>query len=124
MRRFGTTRVVLAIGFAMVVAAVALQAQQVAGQQAVEELIASRSDAAVQGAELRAAVASGESPANILDAAEELGMVQPAAVVAVPAAGGTVSRSDLPPDGAPGDGMSRNGIAGEGMAPTDAADSR
>ncbi len=70
----------------MVVLAVALQAQLVAGQDSLEELNAARVEASELGADLRASVAAAESPANVLAAAEEMGMVRPAAAVAVPAA--------------------------------------
>lgn len=79
---------VMATVFLMVTLAVTLQAQRVTGQDAIEGLLAETAEADRQGAELRARVAAAESPAEVLAAAESMGMVQPAAVVAVPAAGG------------------------------------
>lgn len=85
--RPGTAQMVMAVVFAMIALAVTLQAQRVSGQDTIEGLMAETTDAARQGAELRARVAEAESPAEVLAAAEALGMVQPAAVVAVPATG-------------------------------------
>lgn len=78
----------MATVFVMVALAVTLQAQRVTGQDAIEGLLAETTETGRQGAELRAQVAEAESPAEVLTAAESMGMVQPAAVVAVPAAGG------------------------------------
>ncbi len=76
----------IAVGVIVMIAVpVAFQAQRVAGQDALESLRAEVTEAGLHQSELRAAVAEAEAPAQILDAAENLGMVQPAAVVAVPA---------------------------------------
>lgn len=72
---------------AMIAMAVAIQAQQVAGQQVLDEV---RTESQLQSrvqADLRAAVAEAESPSALLDNAAEIGMVEPAAVVAVPTPG-------------------------------------
>lgn len=91
----------LHLGFTALVAviamAVSLQAQRVSGQDLLEDLNRSAADATRESAELRAEVAAAESPAEVLDAAAADGMVQPAAVVAIPAA---VSEPSVP-DGAP-----------------------
>jgi cell division protein FtsL len=88
MPRIGTARFVMAMVFVMVALAVTLQAQRVTGQNAIEELLAETTDAGRQGAELRAQVAEAESPSEVLTAAKSMGMVQPAAVVAVPVTAG------------------------------------
>lgn len=85
--RIGAARFVMAMVFVMVALAVTLQAQRVTGQDAIEGLMTETTEAGRQGAELRAQVAEAESPAEVLTAAESMGMVQPAAVVAVPATG-------------------------------------
>lgn len=85
--RIGTAQFVMTMIFVMVALAVVLQAQRVTGQEAIEALMTQTTQAGRQGAELRAQVAEAESPAEILTAAESMGMVQPAAVVAVPATG-------------------------------------
>lgn len=75
----------------MIAVAVAIQAQQVAGQQLLDEV---RSEAHAQSriqADLRAEVAEAEAPSALLHTAEELGMVEPGAVVAVPASGAVPS---------------------------------
>jgi cell division protein FtsL len=70
---------------AMVAVAVAFQAQQVSGQSQLDlarsEIVEERG----RQQELRARVAAIESPARVLEAAEELGMIEPAPVVAVAA---------------------------------------
>lgn len=83
--RIGTAQFVMMMIFVMVALAVVLQAQRVTGQEAIEALMTETTQAGRQGAELRAQVAEAESPAEILTSAESMGMVQPAAVVAVPA---------------------------------------
>lgn len=93
----------LQFGFAALVAviamAVSLQAQRVTGQDRLEDLHQSAADAARESAELRAEVAAAESPAEVLDAAAADGMVQPAAVVAIPAAASEPSAADAEPSG-------------------------
>lgn len=86
--RIGIAQFVMATVFVMVALAVTLQAQRVTGQDTIEGLLAETTVAEMQGAELRAQVAAAESPAEVLAAAQPMGMVQPAAVVAVPATGG------------------------------------
>lgn len=72
---------------AMIAMAVAIQAQQVAGQQVLDGVrTESQAQSRVQ-ADLRAAVAEAESPSALLDNAAEIGMIEPAAVVAVPTPG-------------------------------------
>lgn len=99
--RVGIVQFVMATVFLMVALAVTLQAQRVAGQDTLEGLLTETAEADRQGAELRARVAAAESPAEVLAAAESMGMVQPGAVVAVPAAGGDdpALRSDGGPVG-------------------------
>ena len=77
----------LATVVAVIALAVSLQAQRVSGQDRIEELHSSTLEATRDSAELRATVAAAESPAEVLAAAAADGMVQPAAVVAIPAAG-------------------------------------
>lgn len=99
--RIGVARFVMATVFVMVALAVTLQAQRVTGQDTIEGLLAETTVAEVQGAELSVQVAAAESPAEVLAAAQSMGMVQPAAVVAVPAIGGdqVSARSDGGPVG-------------------------
>ena len=93
-RRINVSRVVRVAAVsivAMIAVAVAIQAQQVAGQQLLDEV---RSEAHAQSriqADLRAEVAEAEAPSALLHTAEELGMVEPGAVVAVPASGAVPS---------------------------------
>lgn len=70
---------------AMIAIAVTFQAQRVAGQDTLEAVRSEIRDQSRNQSELRAEVAEAESPARILEGAESLGMVEPAAVVAVPA---------------------------------------
>lgn len=70
---------------AMVAVAVGFKAQQVAGQSHLDLTRSGIVEARGRQQELRARVASVESPARVLEAAEELGMVEPAPVVAVAA---------------------------------------
>lgn len=97
----GVARFVMATVFVMVALAVTLQAQRVTGQDTIEGLLAETTVAEMRGAELSAQVAAAESPAEVLAAAQSMGMVQPAAVVAVPAIGGdqVSARSDGGPVG-------------------------
>lgn len=99
--RVAIVQFVMATVFVMVALAVTLQAQRVSGQDTIEGLLAETTEANRQGAELRARVAAAESPAEVLVAAESMGMVQPGAVVAVPAAAGRQAavRSDGGPVG-------------------------
>ena len=69
----------------MIAGAVTLQAQRVAGQDSLESVRTEMRDADRLQAELRASVAESEAPEQILLAAGDLGMVEPAATVAVPA---------------------------------------
>lgn len=85
--RISAVQLVMAVMFATVALAVTIQAQRVGGQDAIESLLAETTEASTHSAELRARVARAEAPAEVLSAAEGMGMVQPAAVVAVPAAG-------------------------------------
>jgi hypothetical protein len=71
----------------LVAAAVGFKAQQVAGQSQLDDSRAGLAEAHERQQELRARVAEAESPARVLDAAGELGMIEPAPVVAVPAPG-------------------------------------
>lgn len=80
----------------MIAAAVTLQAQRVAGQDSLLSIRAEMREATQRQAELRASVAESEAPDEILTAAGELGMVEPAAVVALPAPSpGTSALVDL-----------------------------
>lgn len=69
----------------MIAMAVTFQAQRVVGQDHLEEVRLEMRDQARRQAELRAAAAEAEAPAQILEAADELGMVEPSAAVAVAA---------------------------------------
>lgn len=88
----------MALVFAMIALAVVLQAQRVTGQEVIEDLMVRTGDATRDTAELRARVAEAESPAEVLAAARSMGMVQPAAVVAVPA---TTADGHVPSAGSP-----------------------
>jgi len=76
----------------MIALAVGLQAQRVSGQAQLADVRSDMRTATQQQAELRASVAEAESPAQLIDAAAQQGMVEPGAVVAVPAP------APLPPD--------------------------
>jgi cell division protein FtsL len=78
---------------ALVAAAVAFEAQQVAGQSHLDHSRAGIAEAHETQQELRARVAEAESPARVLEAAGELGMIEPAPVVAVPAPGAPLPAS-------------------------------
>jgi len=69
----------------MIAIAVTFQAQRVVGQDRLEEVRLEMRDEARRQAELRAAAAEAEAPAQVLEAAAELGMVEPSAAVAVAA---------------------------------------
>ncbi len=84
---------------AMVALAVTLQAQRVSGQDAIEGLVARTEAATTEGAELRARVAEAESPAEVLAKAQDMDMVTPAAVVAVPSVGADAADSATRPGG-------------------------
>ena len=71
---------------ALIALAVAIQAQRVAGQQALDEIRSESNAESRRQADLRAELAEAESPSVILAQAEGLGLVEPGAVVAVPAA--------------------------------------
>ncbi|MFV0315672.1 MAG: hypothetical protein ACK5O2_01760 [Microthrixaceae bacterium] len=112
------------LGFVTVGAAIAiavfLQAQRVSGQEHIEDLQARTTEATRQWSELRAAVATAESPAEVLQAAARDGMIQPAAVVAVPAGSiggaGRTSAAELP-----GEVQGSNVASPVGGAPADRA---
>lgn len=87
--RLAPVQAAMALVFAMIALAVVLQAQRVTGQEVIEDLMVQTDQANRDTAELRAQVAEAESPAEVLVAARSMGMVQPAAVVAVPATGVT-----------------------------------
>ena len=69
----------------LVAAAVGFAAQQVAGQSHLDTTRDGIVEARQDQQELRAAVAEAESPARVLDAARDLGMIEPAPALAVPA---------------------------------------
>jgi len=76
--------------------AVGLQAQRVAGQADLDALSVRHHLASIEQIELRAAVATAESPAEVLTAAGEIGMVEPAAVAVVPSPGPTHGSAESP----------------------------
>lgn len=83
-RLFGLPAGLVAL-VAMIAVAVGLQAQQVSGQALLEQVRVEMRDEGHRQAELRAEVAELESPAQVIAAAVDLDMIEPAASVAVPA---------------------------------------
>jgi cell division protein FtsL len=69
----------------MVGIAVGFKAQQVAAQSQLDRIRSETETSQKLQADLRAEVAEVGSPAKVLEAAEDLGMIEPAPVVAVPA---------------------------------------
>ena len=99
----------------MIAVGVAFQAQRVAGQDRLQEVRIEMRDASRLQAELRAELAEAEAPAQILEAAADLGMVEPAAAVAVAArptggsrAGGAPLSRSRPPRASGGGTPSRS----------------
>jgi hypothetical protein len=90
----------VALVFVTLLGAVALQAQQVSGQDHLDRARAAIEDGLSRRADLHAEVTRSESPAQLEAEALALGMVPPAAVVAVPAPPVVVPSPPVAPTGA------------------------
>ena len=76
-----------AVGFfATLVVSVAIQGERIKTQERADLIAQRMEDAQVEHRDLRVQVAQAESPQEILEAARELGMVEPGPIAAVPAA--------------------------------------
>jgi cell division protein FtsL len=75
-----------AVVFAALVLAVAIQGERIRTQERYDAVRAELLRSDERNRDLRVAVAQAESPEVVLDAARDLGMVEPGPIVAVPAA--------------------------------------
>jgi cell division protein FtsL len=76
---------VVVAAFSLVVTALGFAAVQVSSQATLDEVRRSIEVAENERQELRAAVSAAHSPEAILENAEELGLIEPASVVVLPA---------------------------------------
>ena len=82
-----TVLVCCAVGFfATLVVSVAIQGERIKTQERADLIAHRMEEAQVEHRDLRVQAAQAESPQQILEAARELGMVEPGPIAAVPAA--------------------------------------